>query len=141
MPSIWSETTQIAPRPPLPGDLETDTAVIGGGMAGVLTAWLLKEAGVESVVLEAQRLGSGQTRNTTAKITSQHGLIYDKLTRRFGAEQAGQYARVNQRAIAEYRRIVRELAIDCALEERAISTPRWTRTRCARKPTPPGPWA
>lgn len=61
MPSIWSETTQIAPRPPLPGDLETDTAVIGGGMAGVLTAWLLKEAGVESVVLEAQRLGSGQT--------------------------------------------------------------------------------
>ncbi len=119
MPSIWSETTQIAPRPPLPGDLETDTAVIGGGMAGVLTAWLLKEAGVESVVLEAQRLGSGQTRNTTAKITSQHGLIYDKLTRRFGAEQAGQYARVNQRAIAEYRRIVRELAIDCALEERA----------------------
>lgn len=88
-------------------------------MAGVLTAWLLKEAGVESVVLEAQRLGSGQTRNTTAKITSQHGLIYDKLTRRFGAEQAGQYARVNQRAIAEYRRIVRELAIDCALEERA----------------------
>ena len=119
MPSIWSETTQIAPRPPLPGDLDTDTAVIGGGMAGVLTAWLLKEAGVESVVLEAQRLGSGQTRNTTAKITSQHGLIYDKLTRRFGAEQAGQYARVNQRAIAEYRRIVRELAIDCALEERA----------------------
>ena len=68
------------------------------------------------MVLEAQRVGSGQTRNTTAKITSQHGLIYDKLLLEFG-DLAGQYAVLNQKAIAEYRRIVNQLKIDCALEE------------------------
>lgn len=118
MESIWSETTQIPPRESLPGDLEAEAAVIGGGMAGILTALLLKERGVEAVVLEANRIGSGQTKNTTAKITSQHGLVYAKLTRTLGPEAARQYASANQRAVEEFRRIVRELKIDCGLEER-----------------------
>ena len=82
MQSIWSSTENFLPREPLKGDLTTDAAVIGGGMAGILTAYFLKQHGVEPVVLEAKTVGSGQTRNTTAKITSQHGLIYHKLLKR-----------------------------------------------------------
>lgn len=82
MQSIWSKTAELPPHPPLPGDLKVEAAVIGGGMAGILTACLLQEKGVESVVLEAERIGGGQTKNTTAKITSQHGLIYARADRK-----------------------------------------------------------
>lgn len=113
MESIWSKNTEIMERAPLPGNIEADTAVIGGGMAGILTAYYLKKQGVEAVVLEADRIGSGQTRNTTAKITSQHNLIYDKMLRTFGAEQAHHYAAINEWAVSEYERIVKEKEIDC----------------------------
>ena len=62
MQSIWSSTENFLPREPLKGDLTTDAAVIGGGMAGILTAYFLKQHGVEPVVLEAKTVGSGQTR-------------------------------------------------------------------------------
>ena len=94
-----------------------DAAVIGGGMAGVLAAHFLKAAGLRTVLLEASRVGGGQTKNTTAKITSQHGLIYHRLIERSGEEPARQYADANQRAVAEYRRMVRELGIDCDFTE------------------------
>lgn len=113
MGSIWSESVRLEPRPSLPGDLETEAVVIGGGMAGILTAYYLKERGVEAIVLEAARIGGGQTQNTTAKVTSQHGMVYDKLLRTVGEEKARQYAAANQRAVEEYRRLVREKGIDC----------------------------
>ena len=113
MGSIWSDTTCLEPRPALSGDLEAEAVVIGGGMAGILTAYYLKERGIESVVLEAARIGSGQPQNTTAKVTAQHGLVYDKLLRTAGEEKARQYAAANQRAVEEYRRLVREKGIDC----------------------------
>lgn len=118
MESIWSKTAEIPARPRLEGDLKVEAAVIGGGMAGVLTAWQLRQKGVEAVVLEARRLGSGQTKNTTAKITAQHGLIYAKLIETLGEEAARQYARANTRAIEEYRRVVEAEGIDCAFEDR-----------------------
>ena len=74
--SIWSRTTKIPPRRPLPGDVTADAAVIGAGMAGMLTAFLLSRRGISVIVLEADRIAGGQTKNTTAKITSQHGLFY-----------------------------------------------------------------
>ena len=67
--SIWSK--KVPPRyPPLAGDIQAEAAVIGGGMAGVLTARLLQEAGVDTVLLEAERIGGGQTSGTTAKVTA-----------------------------------------------------------------------
>lgn len=119
MQSIWSSTENFLPREPLKGDLTTDAAVIGGGMAGILTAYFLKQHGVEPVVLEAKTVGSGQTRNTTAKITSQHGLIYHKLLETLGVETARAYAEANQRAIQEYERIIREHKINCCFETKA----------------------
>ena len=64
-------------------------------------------------MLEAARAGSGQTGRTTAKITAQHGLIYERLIDQLGREKAVLYAQANQWAVAEYRRMVREGGIDC----------------------------
>lgn len=116
MESIWSKTADLPERSSLPGDITVDTAVIGGGMAGVLTAYQLRKRGIEAVVLEAKKVGSGQTKNTTAKITSQHGLIYHRLLRRFGEERAREYARANEEAITEYGQLVKELQIDCMFQ-------------------------
>jgi len=117
MESIWSKTAQIREFPTLSEDLSVEVAVIGGGLCGILTAFRLQELGIRTVVLEASRIGCGQTKNTTAKITSQHNLIYDRLCRKFSIEKAQQYAYANQRAIEEYRRIIAQ-GIDCQFEER-----------------------
>lgn len=117
MESIWSMTTRLDAFPSLTGDIKTEAAVIGGGMAGLLTAFLLQERGVETVVLEAATIGSGQTKNTTAKLSSQHNLIYARLISDFGEKKAAQYARANEEAIRAYRRIAAERQIDCELED------------------------
>ena len=111
--SIWSETQTLPERERLSGDLRVDAAVIGAGMAGVLIAERLQRRGMRVAVLEASRIGSGQTKNTTAKITSQHGAIYTALIARFGRERAQQYASANERAIGEYERLIAEKGIDC----------------------------
>ena len=117
MESIWSRDCQIPGRNRLEQDVETEIAVIGAGMAGVLIAYLLQQEGRQVVVLEANRIGSGQTRNTTAKITSQHGLIYQKLVDTLGKEKARQYAMANQAAIEAYRGLIDAQGIDCDFEE------------------------
>lgn len=118
MESIWSETTKITERKALSGDIETEAAVIGGGMAGILTAYFLQQLGMKTVVLEANTIGSGQTQNTTAKITSLHDLKYDKLIQNFDENAARQYANANQKAIAEYVHIIKTNQINCLFEER-----------------------
>ena len=118
MESIWSQTCQLRQREALPGDMKTDIAVIGAGMAGILIASALQGAGRRVVVLEAKRTAGGQTRNTTAKLTCQHGLLYEKLIRTLGEEKARQYAQANAAALMEYRRIIADRNIDCELEQR-----------------------
>ena len=117
MKSIWERETTIPKRRPLEQDISVDVAVIGAGMAGILTAYFLQEAGLSVAVLEAKLVGSGQTRHTTAKITAQHGLIYGKLLEKFGKESAQQYAQANTRAIDEFWRIIKENNIDCQMEK------------------------
>ena len=113
MESIWKGSIRLPSFPTLERERQAEAAVIGGGMAGVLIARELKRRGVDTVVVEANTLASGQTRNTTAKITAQHGPIYHRLIRRLGSEKARQYAAANQNAIAAFRRMVEELSIDC----------------------------
>ena len=116
MESIWTSETVLPRFPSLRGDLRTDVLVIGGGLAGLLCARRLTELGVENVLVEAADLCGGMTKNTTAKITAQHGLIYDKLLRRFGAERARMYLEANQAALREYRRLCAK--VDCGFETR-----------------------
>lgn len=116
MNSIWLQTAQLPIFDSLRSDLKTDVLIIGGGMAGLLCAYKLAQAGVDYALVEADRIGCGITKNTTAKITSQHGLVYDKLLRQFGVERARLYLEANQRALEEYRALCRD--IDCDFEEK-----------------------
>lgn len=118
MESVWVKGSAIRKREPLAGDMEAPVVVIGAGLAGILTAYYLKQEGIRAVVLEADRIGSGQTKNTTAKITSQHNLIYSWLIRKFGSRMAGHYASANEAAIGEYERLIREKGIDCGFDRR-----------------------
>lgn len=94
-----------------------DVIVIGAGMAGILTAYFLQRQGKRVLVLEAKEVASGQTERTTAKITSQHDLKYDRLIKTVGLEKAGIYAHANEKAIREYERLIREEKIDCQFEK------------------------
>lgn len=111
--SIWEKTETLPERSALTEDLSVDAAVVGGGLAGILTAYYLAKAGLHVVVLERGHIGGGQTGRTTAKITSQHSLIYHNLFEKFGEEKAHQYAEANEQAIEEYSRIIKEEGIDC----------------------------
>ena len=113
--SIWSKTAKMPRFPALKGDAKTEVLIIGGGIAGLLCAYKLHEAGVDYMLVEQGRICDGITKDTTAKITSQHGLIYHKLLRRFGKEKARAYYDANQAAIAEYRALAK--GIDCDFEE------------------------
>ncbi len=117
MKSIWSEQTDIPEGKALSENIVTEAAVIGAGMAGILTACFLQSRGIRTVVLEAERTGSGQTKNTTAKITSQHGLIYHKLIKKYGERAAAIYAQANEEALHTYEKIIKEYQIDCDFEK------------------------
>ena len=96
---IWKETASPTTYPRLDGDRSAEAVVVGAGIAGLTTAVELAEAGVEVVVLEADRIGAGATSRSTAKVTSQHGLVYADLLDRFGEDVARPYARANQAAV------------------------------------------
>lgn len=116
MDSIWTKTVQLPRFEPLRTDLKTDVLIVGGGMAGLLCAQALEEAGVDYILVEADRICSGATKNTTAKITGQHGLIYDRLIREFGVEKARLYLEANRAALERYRALCR--TISCDFEEK-----------------------
>ena len=114
MDSIWTKGTQLPRFEELKKDIDTDVLIIGGGIAGILCAYMLKEAGVDCAVAEASRICGGITKNTTAKITVQHGLIYDKMIRGSGEESAKLYLKVQRSALKQYFDLCER--IDCDLE-------------------------
>lgn len=89
--------------------------IIGGGIAGILCAHMLAQAGIEYILVEENSICSGVTQNTTAKITAQHGMIYDRLLSRFGLERTQRYLQANLDAVGQYRSLCRE--IECDFEE------------------------
>ena len=111
MNSLWRKTFQMPEFDPLGSDIRTDVLIIGGGITGLLCARQLTDANVDYVLVEADRICGGITSDTTAKITSQHGLIYDRLIRTFGVEKAQLYLDANQQALRQYKDLCRE--IDC----------------------------
>lgn len=115
MDSIWEKNVTIPAFPRLEGDLRTDVLVIGGGLAGLLCAWKLSKASVDCALIEENRLLDGVSGRTTAKLTSQHGLIYSKLLERFGPEKARLYWQANEEAVDAFRQLADEADFD--LEE------------------------
>lgn len=114
MKSLWYEHIDRLDFPTLKNDIETEVLIIGGGIAGILTAYFLQEKGVPYVLVEKDQICSGTTGNTTAKITFQHGLIYDKLLRSAGIEKAKLYLQANKAAFEQYARLCQN--IDCDYE-------------------------
>ncbi|RQD75476.1 MAG: FAD-dependent oxidoreductase [Candidatus Syntrophonatronum acetioxidans] len=106
-------STNLTDYPVLDRDIQVDAVIVGGGIVGITLAYLLKQEGLKVAVIEADRIVQGTTGHTTAKITSQHDLIYDKLIKHLGKERAQQYAEANEYAINFIEEIVKEKKIDC----------------------------
>ena len=112
--SLWLATTPETHYPALAaGDISVDVAVLGGGITGFAIAYHWKQAGQTVAVLEAGRIVESVTGNTTAKITSQHNLIYDHLISQFGEESARLYADAQESAKERIAALISELRIDC----------------------------
>ena len=112
--SVWMATTQKPQFESLSGNINTDVLIVGGGLTGILCAYMLDKAGVDYTLIEAKEICSGITKNTTAKVTVQHGLIYDKIIKKYGVEAAQKYYKANKNALARYRKLCQEF--DCDFE-------------------------
>ncbi|MDQ3724916.1 MAG: FAD-dependent oxidoreductase [Actinomycetota bacterium] len=118
--SFWIETGPAqSARPSLEGEVRAEVAVLGGGIAGVTTALLLAEAGVDVVLLEAGRIARGVSGYTTAKVTSQHGAIYSQLRSKFGPDVARTYGQANERALGWIAERVERDGIECDFRRQA----------------------
>src|SRR5699024_6999781 len=111
--SYWLASTDSTNYPTLNEDIDVDIVIVGGGLVGITSAYLLQKEGLKIAVLESNHICQGTTAHTTAKITSQHGLIYDKIQRQMGIELAKQYAEANESAIHEFKKIANDNNIDC----------------------------
>ncbi|MBE6780592.1 MAG: FAD-dependent oxidoreductase [Ruminococcaceae bacterium] len=115
MKSLWQESADFQHYEALKGSRNTDVLIIGGGMCGILTAYFLHQKGVNYILLEANKIANATTMNTTAKITSQHGLIFAEMIKRFGKEKTQLYLEANQNAISRFEALSREF--DCNFEK------------------------
>lgn len=120
MRSLWKATASLPEFPELVGDVRTDVLIIGGGIAGILTAYLLHEKSVKYVLVEKGRICSGTTGNTTAKITFQHGLIYDKILKSDGTEAARKYLAANRAAFDKYAELCGKTDCDYEIKDNYV---------------------
>ena len=120
MESIWQKTCVLPEFPSLQQDMKTDILIVGGGLAGLLCAYRLDEQGADYCLIEANRICSGVSANTTAKITAQHGLVYHKLLSRFGADIALDYYDANANALTRYRALSKKIDCDFIEEENVV---------------------
>lgn len=112
--SSWIENKKQYPK--LQNEESAEIAIIGGGLTGLTTAYYLSKAGKEVIVLEKDKICNHTSGNTTAKITSQHGLFYHYLLQSVGKEQAKQYLETNEQAIENIANIITEENIECDFE-------------------------
>lgn len=115
--SYWVETTKGPQFNKLEKNIETDICVIGAGITGISTAYMLLNKGLNICLIDKGEICSGVTENTTAKITSQHGLIYKYLQETFGKEYARKYLQSNEEAIKGIKKIIDTENISCDFEK------------------------
>lgn len=114
--SLWNHTTDLPRFPRLEEHAEADVAVVGAGITGITTAYLLMKEGYKVLLAEMNTVLQGTTGFTTAKITAQHGMIYDSLLSHFGEEQARLYYEANSEALQDMRSFAAENKIDCGMQ-------------------------
>lgn len=116
METLWQNRTRLPAFSPLSADEKTEVLVIGGGMAGLLTAWHLRQKGIDTILVEKDHICSGTTAGTTAKITAQHSLIYHKILRDYGKEYAQMYYSANAAAVKALKKLCKQAG--CDLEQK-----------------------
>ncbi|WP_270182684.1 FAD-dependent oxidoreductase [Alkalihalobacillus sp. CinArs1] len=114
---IWRVGKQQSPHSALTENIETDVVVVGGGITGITSAYLLAKEGLRVVLLEANQVLNGTTGHTTAKITAQHDLIYDEFLNHFGKENAQLYYRANVEALKFIKQTIDQDSISCSFSE------------------------
>ncbi len=114
MKSVWQTMAKLPDFPQLNEDIKKDVLIIGGGIAGILTACFMHNNGVNYALVEKGKICSGTTCCTTAKLTWQHGLIYHKIIKKYGAESARKYYLANKAAFDKYAQLCSK--IDCDYE-------------------------
>lgn len=112
MESLWQSTCKLPHFSKLEGDKKTDVLIIGGGITGILTAYFLKQAGADYVLVEKGEICGGTTGHTTAKLTLQHGLIYSRLLKEFGEEKTRLYYEANENALEQYAKLCKTIECD-----------------------------
>ncbi len=113
----WRDTVELPSYPELNENIETDVVIVGGGIAGITAADLLSKEQVKVTLLEGSELLNGTTGHTTAKVTAQHGVIYDELIRKHGIEPARKYYEANKNAIKHIEKNIQDYQIDCDFEK------------------------
>jgi glycine/D-amino acid oxidase-like deaminating enzyme/nitrite reductase/ring-hydroxylating ferredoxin subunit len=111
--SYWVDSTPDTTYPPLDRDLSVDVAIVGAGMVGITAALMLQRQGATVALIEGGRVAGGVTAYTTAKLSSGHGLHYERLESSFGADGARSYGQANEGAIEQIAGWIDELGIDC----------------------------
>jgi glycine/D-amino acid oxidase-like deaminating enzyme len=97
-------------------NISVDVAIVGGGIAGITTAYLLSRSGKTVALLEDGYIGSGETGRTTAHITHALDDRYYNIEKTHGSQGAKLAAESHTAAIDFIDRFTREEAIDCAFE-------------------------
>ncbi|WP_028778074.1 FAD-dependent oxidoreductase [Shimazuella kribbensis] len=113
----WRDPNPFEEFPALKEDMQTDVVVVGAGIAGITTAYLLSKEGKQVILLDAGRVANGTTGHTTAKITAQHDVIYDELISHFGTSQAESYYQANMVAKKFIEDTINERNIDCDFKQ------------------------
>ncbi len=106
--SYWIDSTDFQGFSSLEEDTKVDVTIVGGGITGITTAYLLANDGMKVAILEADQILHGTTGHTTAKVTVQHGLIYDELIQHMGKENAQLYYQANNMALHFIKKTVKE---------------------------------
>lgn len=116
MPTIptWWRHAPAFTAPRLDGRLDTDVAVVGAGLTGIVTAALLRESGFRVVVIDRRGLAAIDSGRTTAHLTALVDGRYSEISAQFGVDAARAVAEANQRAIDLLAALAGHYAIDCA---------------------------
>lgn len=120
MESIWQKSIELPKFPQLKDNVNTDVLIIGGGIVGILTAYFLKQNGIDCILVEKGRICQGTTSNTTAKITYQHGLVYHKLLKSSGLETMQKYFTANYIAFETYKELCKNINCDYEIKDNYV---------------------
>jgi glycine/D-amino acid oxidase-like deaminating enzyme/nitrite reductase/ring-hydroxylating ferredoxin subunit len=114
--SLWRDTVTVPDNPPLTADTTADVCVIGAGIAGLTTAYLLAREGRDVLVIDAQQVAAGQTGMTTAHLSNEIDDTYVEILRLHGLEGARLACDSHRAAIDRIEAICRDESLDCRFE-------------------------